>query len=36
MVSDQCQALERDNVFGVSDKKDKMTIRQPDVNDIVP
>ena len=29
MVSDQCQALERDNVFGETDMRSKMTIRTP-------
>lgn len=36
MVSDQCQALERDNVFGDSDSRKKMKVRVPGENEMVP
>lgn len=37
MVSDQCQALERDGCFGDSDDRKMMKIREPkDNTDIVP
>lgn len=36
MVSDQCQALERDNVFGSSDSRKKMTLREPSSNEMIP
>lgn len=36
MVSDQCQALERDGVFGESESKKKMQVRSPDEDDCVP
>jgi len=38
MVSDQAQALERDNVFGPSKDKNTMTVREPedDPDDLVP
>jgi nuclear protein localization family protein 4 len=36
MVSDQCQALERDNIFGETDQKKKMVVREPGPNEMVP
>jgi len=36
MVSDQCQALERDNVFGESESRKKMVLRQPAENEMIP
>jgi NPL4 family len=36
MVSDQCQALERDNVFGSSDSRKKMILREPASNEMIP
>ncbi len=36
MVSDQCQALERDNVFGESDSRKKMVLREPASNEMIP
>lgn len=36
MVSDQCQALERDNVFGESESRKKMVLREPKENEMIP
>jgi hypothetical protein len=36
MISDQCQALERDNVFGESDSRKKMILREPAYNEVIP
>ena len=36
MVSDQCQALERDNVFGNTDQRKKMVLREPAENEMIP
>mmetsp|Transcript_13928 Transcript_13928/g.16137 ORF Transcript_13928/g.16137 Transcript_13928/m.16137 type:complete len:150 (+) Transcript_13928:406-855(+) len=36
MVSDQCQALERDNVFGNSDDNKMMVVRKPEENEMIP
>lgn len=36
MISDQCQALERDNVFGESDSRKKMVLREPASNEVIP
>ena len=36
MVSDQCQALERDDVFGNSDSRKKMILREPAENEMIP
>lgn len=36
MVSDQCQALERDNIFGHTDSKKKMILRDPPSNEMIP
>lgn len=36
MVSDQGQALERDNVFGNSDNRKMMKVRVPPKDDMVP
>ena len=36
MVSDQCQALERDNVFGESDNRKLLKVREPGPDDMVP
>lgn len=36
MVSDQCQALERDNIFGNSESRRKMTLREPGPNEMIP
>lgn len=36
MVSDQCQALERDNMLEVSDDHTKLMARQTDENEMVP
>lgn len=36
MVSDQCQALERDGVFGHSDDNKLMKVRQPEENEMIP
>ena len=36
MVSDQCQALERDSVLGDSGDPKKMVIRKPGPNEAVP
>lgn len=35
-VSDQCQALERDNVFGNSESRKKMILREPASNEMIP
>lgn len=36
MVSDQCQALERDNVFGNSEDHKMMVVREADDNEMLP
>lgn len=36
MVSDQCQALERDNIFGNSDSRKFMKLREPTENEMIP
>lgn len=36
MISDQCQALERDNVFGTSEQRKKMVLREPAENEMIP
>lgn len=36
MISDQCQALERDNVFGNSESRKKMILREPAANEMIP
>ena len=36
MVSDQCQALERDNIFGNSDSRKQMVLREPGPNEMIP
>lgn len=36
MVSDQCQALERDNIFGESEHHKKLVIREGNKNEIMP
>jgi hypothetical protein len=36
MVSDQCQALERDNIFGNSEQRKKMVLREPAENEMIP
>ena len=36
MVSDQCQALERDDVFGNSESRKKMVLREPSPNEMIP
>lgn len=36
MVSDQCQALERDDIFGNSDSRRKMILREPGPNEMIP
>lgn len=36
MVSDQCQALVRDNVFSGIKDKTTLTVRKPEKNDVVP
>lgn len=36
MVSDQCQALERDKIFGESDDAKKLTIRVPNKDEAMP
>ncbi len=36
MVSDLCQSLERDGVFGESDSKKEMKVRTPKKNEIMP
>lgn len=36
MVSDQCQALERDDVFGNSESRKKMILREPNENEMIP
>ena len=36
MVSDQCQALERDDVFGDSESRKKMVLREPKPNEMIP
>lgn len=36
MVSDQCQALERDNIFGESESRKKMILREPGPNELIP
>ena len=36
MVSDQCQALERDNIFGHSESRKLMTLRECDSNEMIP
>ena len=36
MVSDQCQALERDNVFGNSESRRKMILREAGENEMIP
>ena len=36
MVSDQCQALVDANVFGHSDDRKKLVVREPDSNEMVP
>ena len=36
MVSDQCQALVRDNVFSGIKDKSTLIVRKPDKNDVVP
>ena len=35
MVSDQCQALERDNVFGNSESRKKMILREAGPNEMI-
>jgi NPL4 family len=36
MISDQCQALERDDVFGESESRKKMVLREPKENEMIP
>ena len=36
MVSDQCQALERDKVFGDSQTLQKLVVREPARDEMVP
>lgn len=36
MVSDQCQSLERDNVFGDSESRKKMVLREPREDEMIP
>ena len=36
MISDVGQALERDHVFGNSNEKNKMCVREPDENEMMP
>lgn len=36
MTSDQCQALERDNVFGDTTDPAKMTVREPNYDEAMP
>jgi NPL4 family len=36
MVSDQCQALERDNVFGNSESRKNMILREAGPNEMIP
>mmetsp|Transcript_35838 Transcript_35838/g.34875 ORF Transcript_35838/g.34875 Transcript_35838/m.34875 type:complete len:129 (+) Transcript_35838:1211-1597(+) len=36
MISDQCQALERDNIFGEADQKKKMVLRECGPNEMIP
>ncbi len=36
MISDQCQALERDSIFGESESRKKMVLREGDENEIIP
>mgnify|MGYP000364670021 CR=1 FL=1 len=36
MASDQCQALERDDVFGDSDSRKKMILRTPSPIEMIP
>lgn len=36
MVSDLCQALERDNIFGNSEENKMMVVREPEENEMVP
>jgi hypothetical protein len=36
MVSDTCQALERDNVFGHCEDPAKMSVRVPNANEAMP
>lgn len=36
MVSDQCQALERDNIFGNTDSRKKMVLREGGQNEMIP
>jgi nuclear protein localization family protein 4 len=36
MVSDLCQALERDNIFGNSEDSKMMVVREPEENEMVP
>lgn len=36
MISDMGQALERDNVYGESDKPGKMVVREPGPDELVP
>ena len=36
MVSDQCQALERDNIFGNSEDNKMMVVREPEENEMIP
>ena len=36
MVSDQAQALERDDVFGETESRKKMILREPGPNEMIP
>ena len=36
MVSDQCQALVNANVFGSSEDRKKLVVREPEPNELVP
>ena len=36
MVSDQCQALERDEIFGNSEDHKKMVVREAEENEMLP
>jgi len=36
MVSDLCQALERDNIFGNSEDNKSMAVREAEENEMIP
>ncbi len=36
MISDQCQALQRDNIFGESESRKHMVTRVPGENEMIP